>query len=181
MIHTMMDRLLDNDTAEIANDARHAIPHFQNIWCGSAQHYDLTADDTHDEGIAAFVHSTPEQFSSECHGRRGQWARLHRGALRQNWKALHPDTGAPVHDVRCCRDSRGAKLQDGMRSPWKHRVDEVSKTSSRCFFVFSLCISTLAIRSGMGELRGRTLLAVSQTECGHMENSVLTWSQELVS
>ena len=27
MTHTMMDRLLDNDTAEIAEDARHAIPH----------------------------------------------------------------------------------------------------------------------------------------------------------
>ena len=53
MIHTMMDRLLDNDTAEIADDARHPIPHFHNLWwCGNAQHYDLTTHDTDDEGIA---------------------------------------------------------------------------------------------------------------------------------
>ena len=44
MIHTMMDRLLDNDTAEIAEDARHAIPHLHNLWCTNA--HDLTADDT---------------------------------------------------------------------------------------------------------------------------------------
>ena len=82
MIHTMMDRLLDNDTAEIADDARHAIPHFHNLWCGNAQHFDLTARDTDDEGIAALVHGFPEQYTSECHGRRGKWAPLRRGALR---------------------------------------------------------------------------------------------------
>ena len=84
MIHTMTGRLRDNDSAEIADDARHAIPHLHYFWCGNAQHYDLTADDTDDEGIAALVHGTPEQYTSESYGRRGQWAPLRRGALRQN-------------------------------------------------------------------------------------------------
>ena len=71
MIHTMMDRLLDNNTAEIAEDARHAIPHLHNIWCRNA--HDLTADDTDDEsdsdegdGFAALVHGTPERYATEC-------------------------------------------------------------------------------------------------------------------
>ena len=66
-----MDRVLDNDTAAIADDARHAIPHLHNIWCRNA--HDLTADDTDDEsdsdegdGFAALVHGTPERYATVC-------------------------------------------------------------------------------------------------------------------
>ena len=53
-------------------------------------------------------------------------------------------------------------VTDRMRSQWKLRVDDVSKSSSRSLSFFSLCISTLAPRSG--------------TAC-HLENFVLTWPE----
>ena len=58
----MMDRLLDDDTSEIADDARATIPRLRRFWCGTARSFDLTIDDSdedasdEDDGIAALIH-----------------------------------------------------------------------------------------------------------------------------
>ena len=61
-----MDRLLDDDTSEIADDARATIPRLHHLWCGTARRFDLTIDDSDEEGdsdegdgFAALVHGNP--------------------------------------------------------------------------------------------------------------------------
>ena len=65
LVYQLMDRLLDADTSEIADDARATIPHLHHLWCGTRR-FDLTIDDSdedvgdeedigEDYGIAALV------------------------------------------------------------------------------------------------------------------------------
>ena len=48
MVDHLMCRLLGSDTSEIADEARQTIPRLHELWCGAAQHFDLTADDSDD-------------------------------------------------------------------------------------------------------------------------------------
>ena len=73
MVDQMMDRLLDDDTSEIA---RADIPRLHHLWCGTARRFDLTIDDSEDasdedDGIAALIRGTPCRYTvvSKC------WAR----------------------------------------------------------------------------------------------------------
>ena len=42
LIDQMMDRLLDDDTSEIADDTRGTVSRFHHLWCGTARRFDLT-------------------------------------------------------------------------------------------------------------------------------------------
>ena len=79
LVHQLMDRLLDADTSEIADDARATIPRLHLLWCGTARRFDLTINDSdedvsddedigEDYGIAALVNSTPIRYTlvSKC-------------------------------------------------------------------------------------------------------------------
>ena len=92
LVYQLMDRLLDADTSEIADDARATIPHLHHLWCGTARRFDLTIDDSdedvsdeedvgEDYGIAALVHGTPIRYTlvSLC-GKRRRTAPRRRGA-----------------------------------------------------------------------------------------------------
>ena len=46
LVDQLMDRLLDDDTSEIADDARAAVPRLHHLWCGTARRFDLTIDDS---------------------------------------------------------------------------------------------------------------------------------------
>ena len=90
LVYQLMDRLLDADTSEIADDARATIPRLHHLWCGTRR-FDLTVDDSdedvgdeedigEDYGIAALVHGTPIRYTlvSKC-GNRGRTAPRRRG------------------------------------------------------------------------------------------------------
>ena len=73
LVYQLMDRLLDDDTSEIADDARATIPRLHHLWCGTARRFDLTIDDSDEEGdsdegdgFAALVHGTPERYATGC-------------------------------------------------------------------------------------------------------------------
>ena len=75
LVYQLMDRLLD-DTSEIADDARATISRFHHFWCGTARRFDLTIDDSDEEGdsdegggFAALVHGTPERYATGCNSR----------------------------------------------------------------------------------------------------------------
>ena len=69
LVDQMMDWLLDDDTSEIAEDARATIPRLHHLWCGTARRIDLTIDDSdedasdQDDGIAALIHDTPCRYA----------------------------------------------------------------------------------------------------------------------
>ena len=82
LVYQMLDRLLDADTSETADDARATTPHLHHLWCGTRR-FDLTIDDSdedvgdeedigEDYGIAALVHGTPFRYTlvSKCWNRR---------------------------------------------------------------------------------------------------------------
>ena len=77
LVDQMMDRLLDDDTSEIADDARATIPRLYHLWCGTALRFDLTIDasdeDASDEDdcTAALIRGTLCRYTvaSTC------WAR----------------------------------------------------------------------------------------------------------
>ena len=55
----LMCQLLVSDPSEIADEARLTIPRFHKLWCRTAQHIDVAADDSDDgDGIAALVRGT---------------------------------------------------------------------------------------------------------------------------
>ena len=73
LVYQLMDRMLDDDTSEIADDARATIPRLHHLWCGTARRFDLTIDDSDEEGdsdegdgFAALVHGTPERYATGC-------------------------------------------------------------------------------------------------------------------
>ena len=55
LVEQRMDRLLDDDTSEIADDARATIPRLHHLWCGTPRRFDLTTDDSDEE---ASLHSS---------------------------------------------------------------------------------------------------------------------------
>ena len=62
-----MSRLLDDDTSEIANDARATIPRLHHLWCGTARRSHGDASDE-DDGIAALIYGTQCRYvvASTC-------------------------------------------------------------------------------------------------------------------
>ena len=92
LVYQLMDRLVDADTWEIADDARSTIPHLHHLWCVTARCFGLTIDDSdedvsdeedigEDYGIAALVHGTPVRYTlvSKC-GNQRRTAPRRRGA-----------------------------------------------------------------------------------------------------
>ena len=69
LVEQLMDRLLDDDASEIADDARATIPRLHHLWCGTTRRFDLTIDDSdedvsdEDEGIAALIRCTPCRYT----------------------------------------------------------------------------------------------------------------------
>ena len=67
LVGQLMDRLLEADTSEIADDARETTLH--QIWCGTAGRFNLTIDDSdedvsdEDDGIAALIRGTPCRYT----------------------------------------------------------------------------------------------------------------------
>ena len=59
LVDQMMDRLLDHDTSEVADDARATIPRLHHLWCGTALRFDLTIDASdEDDCTAALIRGT---------------------------------------------------------------------------------------------------------------------------
>ena len=46
LVEQLMDRLLEGDTLEVADDAREIIPRLNHLRCGTARRFDLTIDDS---------------------------------------------------------------------------------------------------------------------------------------
>ena len=89
LVYQLMDRLLDDDTSEIADDARATIPRLHNLWCGTARRFDLTNDDSDEEGdsdegdgFAALVHGTLERYATKCISRPWRRPSSRREGLR---------------------------------------------------------------------------------------------------
>ena len=68
LVEQLMDRLLEVDTSEIADDARETIPRLHHFWCGTVRRFDLTIDDSDEDvsdendGIAALIRGTPCRY-----------------------------------------------------------------------------------------------------------------------
>ena len=82
MVRQLKCRLLDSDASEISVNARPTIPRLHELWFGTAQHFDLTADDSDDgDGIAAKVCGTADRWAAVCNSGPRLWASSRRRVI----------------------------------------------------------------------------------------------------
>ena len=126
LVRQLMDRLLDADTWEIADDARATIPRLHHLW-GGTRRFDLTIEDSdedvgdeedigEDYGIAALVHGTPNSVHSGVQVRENGAGPHH---AEEELELVVPPRGArKTYQGALTENERVLTLSESLCHPW---------------------------------------------------------------